>query len=166
MNKSKMIIIAIILFVVVLVFGVFYFWRIVLSKEPNPLLTKSQLHVGNAIFTVEMATTTVEQARGLSFRSNLANGTGMLFPFSPGIQNFWMKDMNFSIDIIWISGNKVVGFAQNAAPQPGVPLWGLTIYTSPDGVDNVLEVNAGVVAKDNIAIGDPVVFGQGVAGRQ
>ena len=86
----------------------------------------------------------------------------MLFVFSsPGIQNFWMKDMNFPIDIIWISGGKVAGFAQDAEPQPGVPLWRLTIYTSPNNVDQVLEVPAGTVAKDGITIGAPVVIGPG-----
>ena len=153
-----MITIAIIIFVILFVFGVFYFWRIVLSKAPNPSLPKGEIRIGNATFTTELATTAVEQARGLSFRPSLADESGMLFTFSPGVQNFWMKDMNFPIDIIWIAGNKVAGFAQDAEPQPGAPLWKLTIYTSPDGVDKVLEVNAGMVAKDNIKIGDPVVF--------
>ena len=162
MTQSKITMIAIVIFIILIVLGVFYFWRIVLSKTPNSLLAKSQMRIGSTTFTVEMAMTAIEQARGLSSRANLAAGTGMLFKFSPGVQNFWMKDMNFPIDIIWISGNKIVGFAQDAKPQPGVSLLGLTIYTSPDGVDRVLEVNAGIVAKDNIKIGDPVVFGQGL----
>ena len=73
-----------------------------------------------------------------------------------------MKDMNFPIDIIWIAGSKVAGFAENAAPQPGARLWELSIYTSPDGVDKVLEVNAGVVAKDNIKVGDTVTESGGM----
>ena len=157
MKWHKMIIIIV---CIVLIFsGVFFLWHAVISKTPNPALPAGEITIGKNVFTVEMATTTLEEARGLSFRTSLAEGTGMLFTFSPSIQNFWMKDMNFSIDIIWIANGKIVGFAQNAKPEPGVPLWELTIYTSPAGVDRVLEVNAGTVAKDNIQVGDPVTFG-------
>jgi hypothetical protein len=152
-------IIIIVLAIALVAVGIFCVWHIVLSRSANPPLTESEVRVGNATFAVEMATTTVEKTRGLSFRANLAQGSGMLFTFNPGVQNFWMKDMNFPIDIIWIADGKVAGFAENAEPQPGTPLWKLTIYTSPDGVDKVLEVNAGTVAKDGIKIGDMVKFG-------
>lgn len=145
--------------VVLILVGVFLLWHAVLSKMPNPPLPAGEIMIDKNVFTVEMATTTAEQMQGLSFRASLAQGSGMLFTFSPGVQNFWMKDMNFSIDMIWIANGKVAGFVENAAPQPGVPLWKLTIYTSPNGVDRVLEVNAGTVAKDNIQVGDPVTFG-------
>jgi uncharacterized membrane protein (UPF0127 family) len=141
--------------------GIFCLWRVVFSKMPNPALIKGQIRIGNAIFTVELATTTLEQARGLSFRENLADGSGMLFTFGPGVQNFWMKDMNFPIDIIWIAGGRVVGFVQDARPQPEAHLWELTVYASPNGVDKVLEVNAGVVAKNGINVGDTVTEGPG-----
>jgi len=150
------------------VFGIFilvggvYFWHLAFSKTPNPPLATNPIRIGSTTFMAELATTTVEQSRGLSFRADLAEGTGMLFTFRSGIQNFWMKDMNFPIDMIWIAGNKVAGFVENAEPQPGVPLWKLTVYTSPDGVDKVLEVNAGIVSKDGIAVGDSVTVGQGV----
>lgn len=157
--KKHLMIIAALIVVVLIICGVLFLWHVVLSKNPNPPLKTGQISIGKNIFTVELATTTIEQARGLSFRANLAEGTGMLFAFSPGVQRFWMKDMNFPIDMIWIAGDKVAGFAQNAAPQPGVAFWNLTIYTSPAGVDNVLEVNAGTVARDGITIGDPVAFG-------
>lgn len=151
---------AILVCLVLISLGGIYFWKIAFSKTPNPPLKTDRVRINNAVFTVELATTTLEQARGLSFRANLAEGSGMLFTFSPGVRNFWMKDMNFPIDIIWIADGKIAGFAQGAQPQPGARLWELTIYSSPDGVDKVLEVNAGIVAKDNIHIGDPVVFGQ------
>ncbi len=49
----------------------------------------------------------------------------MLFIFGTGAtQTFWMKDMNFALDMIWISGNTVAGFSQNVpAPGPGTQLW-------------------------------------------
>jgi uncharacterized membrane protein (UPF0127 family) len=147
--------------IVLILLGGFFLWHLVFSRAPNPPLKSGEVSIGKNGFVVEMATTTIEEARGLSFRTSLAEGTGMLFTFSPGIQNFWMKDMNFPIDIIWIGGDKVLGFAEDAKPEPGVSLLNLTIYTSPDGTDRVLEVNAGTVAKDNIKAGDPVTFGTG-----
>jgi uncharacterized membrane protein (UPF0127 family) len=151
--------ILIFLAIILIVVGVFLLWHAVLSKTPNPPLPAGEISIGKNVFAVEMATTTAEQTRGLSGRANLNEGTGMFFIFTPGVQHFWMPNMNFPIDMIWIAGDRIAGFAEDAQPEPGVPLWKLKIYTSPDGVDKVLEVNAGTVAKDNIKVGDPVTFG-------
>ena len=128
---------------------------------PAPVPGVDQLSIDGAMFNVEVATTSVEQSRGLSYRTSLGKNDGMLFLFgSSSVQTFWMKDMNFPLDMIWISGNTVAGFAANVpAPLPGVALWSLPLYTSPDNVDKVLEVNAGVVAKYNIKVGDAVNIG-------
>lgn len=146
---KKMILLGVTLILIAL--GVFLFSRIVLSR-PNPPLPQTTVRIGEVDFTVELATSTLAQARGLSGRVSLADGTGMLFVFDrPGIQNFWMKDMNFPIDIIWIGKGKVIGFVERAAqPAPHTPLWSLPVYTSPDGVDTVLEVPSGTVARDHI----------------
>ncbi len=127
-------------------------------SRPNPPLTSDKITIDGATFRVEVAATAAEKARGLSFRPSLAPDQGMLFLFDghPGIQSFWMKDMNFPIDIIWIRGGKVLGFVEKAAPQPGTPLWGLKIYNSPPGTDRALEVNAGTVARYHIKEGDVV----------
>lgn len=127
----------------------------------NPPLAEEQLSIDGATFNVEIASTTLEQTRGLSFRPSLGANDGMLFLFgSPGTQTFWMKDMNFPLDMIWINGNAVAGFAQDVpAPAPGTPLWNLPVYSSPSDVDKVLEVNAGTVAKYNMQIGDAVNIG-------
>jgi uncharacterized membrane protein (UPF0127 family) len=127
----------------------------------NPPLAEEQLNIDSATFTVEIASTSLEQTRGLSFRPSLGANEGMLFVFGTGsIQSFWMKDMNFPLDMIWISGNTVVGFTQNVpAPAPGTALWNLPVYVSPENTDKVLEVNAGTVAKYNIRVGDAVTIG-------
>lgn len=127
----------------------------------NPPLPEESFSVDDAQFTVEIASTMLEQSRGLSFRPSLGASDGMLFIFPTGsTQTFWMKDMNFALDMIWISGNTVAGFAQNApAPAPGTQLWELPIYTSPVNTDKVLEVDAGTVAKYHIKVGDTVTIG-------
>ncbi len=149
-----LLILGIILIIVAIVWGVWFFVR---TSQANPQLPEQQISIDGHTFTVEMATTMMQQTTGLSFRTSMAADHGMLFVFSASsVQNFWMKDMNFPLDMIWISGNKVVGFAQDAVPQPGDPLWQLKIYSSPDGTDKVLEVVAGTVANDNIKVGDVI----------
>ena len=127
----------------------------------NPPLANEPLSIDSATFTVEIASTALEQTRGLSFRPSLDTNSGMLFIFGGGsVQSFWMKDMNFPLDMVWISGNTVVGFAQNVpAPASGTQLWELPVYVSPGNTDKVLEVSAGTVAKYNISVGDAVTIG-------
>jgi len=131
------------------------------SRSCNPPLPRETVAIGGASFSAEITATMAEKACGLSGRAGLGVGDGMIFPFgSPSVRSFWMKDMEFPLDIVWIGGGKVLGFAQDApAPAPGTPLWSLKIYTSPDGTDTVLEVPAGTVAKDNIKVGDTVLIG-------
>lgn len=126
----------------------------------NPPLSEEQLSIDGTTFNVEIASTALEQSRGLSFRPSLGADDGMIFIFATGgVQTFWMKDMNFALDMIWISGNTVVGFAQDVpAPAPNTQLWQLPIYSSPTNTDKVLEVNAGTVAKYNIKVGDMVTI--------
>ena len=121
----------------------------------------NQLSIDGALFNVEIASTTLEQARGLSFRPSLGAQSGMLFLFgTSSMQSFWMKDMHFPLDMIWINGVTVAGFTQNVpAPASGTALWNLSVYHSPASVDKVLEVNAGTVAQYNIKIGDTVNIG-------
>lgn len=157
MKRKKMLFVSLGIVLLAVIAVVLYF---VALRRANPPLSPGTVKISNTTFTVELATTTLAQARGLSFRKSLGENDGMLFVFkSPGVQNFWMKDMNFPIDIIWIGGGHVLGFAENAAPQPGAALWQLKVYSSPDGTDKVLEVNAGTVAKDDIHIGDAVRIG-------
>jgi uncharacterized membrane protein (UPF0127 family) len=160
MMKSKKMITVLLAAIVVVVLVVGYLWYLAFGRGANPQLPQATLMIGSNTWTVEIASTTMQQALGLSGREGLGANDGMLFTFGqPGTQNFWMKDMNFSLDMIWIAGNKVAGFAQDAVPQPGVALWSLKIYASPYDVDKVLEVNAGTVAKDNIQVGDTVTIG-------
>ena len=80
----------------------------------------------------------------------------MLFVFSePHIQRFWMKDMNFPLDIIWIRDFKVIGLEENV-PQPANNDGKTARMNSPEPADMVLEVNAGEVAKYGISAGDMV----------
>lgn len=158
-RRKKMIlfIIGIVLIAIAIAAAAWWYFAI-FSRSCNPPLPRETITVGSTTFSVEMATTMAEQACGLSGREGLGSNQGMIFLFGSGnTQTFWMKDMKFALDMIWISDGRVVGFAQNAtAPAPGTQLWQLQLYSSPPDVDTVLEVDAGTVARDNIQIGDMV----------
>ncbi len=108
-------------------------------------------------FAVDLADTPSRRERGLSGRERLAADEGMLFRFdAPARQSFWMRGMKIPIDIVWIAGGEVAGVEEHAEPEPGVPLWRLKTYTSPEPVAEVLELVAGTVTRLGIARGDAV----------
>ena len=107
---------------------------------------------------VELALTPEAQTQGLSGRSGIHDNEGMFFVFSrPGKYPFWMKDMNFQIDIIWIGEDREIIYIQKDARPGSYP----EIYGPADSAKNtkyVLEVVAGFSEKNNLQIGDQVEF--------
>ncbi len=103
---------------------------------------------------VEIADDAAEMAQGLSDRKSLGENHGMLFVFDkPGTPAFWMKDMNFPLDIIWIQGDTIVDIAPNLPPLAGDFV---STYSPRVPANYVLEVNAGFAEKHGIKIGDEV----------
>ena len=104
---------------------------------------------------VDLALTPAEQEKGLSGKNLLVEDTGMLFVFANSDKYpFWMKDMNFPIDIIWISQDqKVVYIKKNALPE----LYPET-YAPTENAKYVLEITAGFADKYNLKTGDSVLF--------
>jgi len=119
-----------------------------------PLATGSLTMAGRVALTVELARTPIEKMRGLSGRPGLAPGHGMVFVYEkPEPISIWMKDMRFSLDIIWIRDGRIVHIVKQAPPlRPGGPE---QIYTATG--DLVLEVPAGFTDREKIGLGDPVV---------
>ena len=115
-----------------------------------------QIVINNKVFKIELAQDASQQARGLSGRLNLAENRGMLFVMANKSRpSFWMKDMFFPLDIIWISNDKVVDITNNA---PIVTDDYYITYAPKEPVDYVLEINAGLAEKYGIKIGDTVKF--------
>lgn len=110
--------------------------------------------VGDIAIRAEVAETPAARERGLSGRSGLGEGEGMLFRFTtPDIYVFWMKDMRFPIDIIWISGDRVADITENALPPAA---GALPQYYPKFPVDAVLEVRAGFARAYGITPGSSV----------
>ena len=116
--------------------------------------SKAELLVGEHRYHVEVVRDMAGQARGLSGRTGLDEDSGMLFVFKgAATRAFWMQGMLFPIDIMWIRDGRVVGFVRDAPmPTGGVP----PTFYSNEPADMVLELMAGSVQKDSIAIGDIV----------
>jgi len=140
----------IVLLLVIVVAG--FFWK----KKP----TGNIVTVAGKKVSVEIADTDAKREKGLSERKSLCADCGMLFVFDkPDIYSFWMPEMNFNIDIIWIADNKVADITFNAKKPSGADYTNpREYYFSKVPVDKVLEVNSGWVKKNNIMVGDAVVF--------
>lgn len=126
------------------------------------------VRVGDEEFTVELAVTREEQIQGLSDRPSLAPHTGMLFIYKQQSRHdFWMKNMHFPLDMIWISADCTVADASLNVPPPGPDqtLDQLPLYSSGAPVKYVLEINGGEAAANGIQPGVGVEFAGNLAGR-
>lgn len=156
-NKNIFSILLIIIFIFLCFFLINYpcTWRPCLPKEARPPSDIQSVKIAGKILKVELALTEKDQEQGLSGRDNLKEDEGMLFIFSYiNKYSFWMKDMKFPLDIIWISDDyHVVYIKENAMPESYPESF------SPD-MDSkyVLEVNAGFSKKNNLKVGDLVYF--------
>ena len=115
---------------------------------------------------MELAVTSDEQQQGLSDRPSLDPGAGMLFVYdSPKVVAFWMKNMHFPLDILWIGPDcTLVDFSRNVPPPaPGTESSDLERYRPGAEIQYVLEVNAGAAA--GMQVGNPVEFGGAIAGE-
>jgi len=122
----------------------------------NETRVETQIKIGSQAFVVELAVSDQQKIDGLSNRPSLPAGQGMLFVFKPSEEiSFWMREMKFPLDIVWVRDGQVVGVEQNLpVPAEGTQPGDLTTYPSPGAVDYVLEVTAGQASQ--IKSGDRV----------
>lgn len=120
---------------------------------------KKEIVINGQEIEVEIVKGALAQSRGLSGRTDLAENQGMLFIFKTAApRHFWMKEMKFPIDIIWIKGEQVIGFEENALPQPGAASRDLRIYSSAEPADKALEMKAGSIRRLGISPGNVIIF--------
>lgn len=109
--------------------------------------SRGTVNIDNRTFAVDIADEPNERERGLSSRKELRRNKGMLFVYeSPRYPGFWMKGMKFPLDIIYISGNRVVTIVRNA-PPPKTPTEHLTVYRPRTPADKVLEIGGGLAGE-------------------
>jgi uncharacterized membrane protein (UPF0127 family) len=140
-------------------------WLFSGNAEPTAKLnseTKSEnitkVKIAGKDIKVELALTDEAQEQGLSGRSELKEDEGMLFVFdTPDNYSFWMKDMNFAIDIVWINEDQKVIYIEKSADPESYPE---TFGPNPSlgKTKYVLEVSSGFSVKNNLKAGDKIEF--------
>lgn len=116
---------------------------------------RTQVIIRQTVVIVRVVSTPLQQANGLRGVTQLPTDQGMLFHFagSPTTLIFTMQGMSIPLDFVWIREGRVIGFDENAPPDP----WeSQRRYSSPEPADQVLEVAAGTVARSGWQVGDPV----------
>lgn len=104
---------------------------------------------------VQIAQTPAHIYRGLGGRDSLEPYDGMLFLMGLHKKHgFVMRDMRFSLDIVWLDDGEVVDFVQNVSPQPGVSEEDLVAYYPRLPANIVLELPSGWIAAHGLEIGD------------
>ena len=124
--------------------------------------------IGDASYTVDLAITPEEHQQGLSGREHMAVDEGMLFVFEEERPlSFWMKEMRFPLDIIWIDSQcQLVGVSANMPiPPPEAESSQIPRTQSPAPARYVLELNAGAWTEAGLSEGDTVVFGGAIEGQ-
>ncbi|MFA5131164.1 MAG: DUF192 domain-containing protein [Patescibacteria group bacterium] len=143
--------------VIVVAFALFIF--IVLfslnraQSSPNPII---DLKINGQTIKAEIVKSGPKMYLGLSKRPEMCAGCGMLFLFpDKEIRDFVMRDMEFPLDIIFISEGKIINIDENLMPESD-PVE--NYYVSAEPADAVLELNAGYCQKYNIKAGDSVIY--------
>jgi len=118
---------------------------------------KKEIVLGGQTITAEVSDSDCKRELGLSGRKLLKNNEGMLFVFEKeGEEIFWMKDMNFPIDIVWVGSDfNVVGIKRNASPETYPSFFGQGFLSK-----YVLELPAGFCDKNNIKVGNKIFISE------
>ena len=163
------------LFLIGILVGAACFLGYVVFKRtiPSPTLPQGKGAATNEILPVDetistlggniyvrMANTDAARELGLSYFTKLSVNQGMLFTFpNAGMYPFWMKDMNFPLDMVWLkhvapaplsAGNyyQVISITRNATPD-SYP----KTFQSDAPADAVLELNADAANHFGIIVG-------------
>lgn len=110
-----------------------------------------QVSIGEVLYSLEVADSEEERATGLGGRDSLCERCAMLFVFDQsGKHGFWMKEMRFPLDIVWLRDGTIVHIKQYVLPEDR------EVYRPSVEANQVLEFNAG--AADSLRVGESVRF--------
>lgn len=111
--------------------------------------------IGETSISLDMVDTESERRLGLGGRESMPKNHGMLFVFEENAEHgIWMKDMKFSIDIVWLNEySEVIYIERNISPSTFPKVFG---PQKPSRY--VIEFNAGFLERNNIKIGDKFVL--------
>jgi uncharacterized membrane protein (UPF0127 family) len=113
------------------------------------------LHAGTVDIPVTIADTVQSRARGLSGTPSLPSNVGMLFVYgSSDKYGFWMKDMHYPLDLVWIDEDfKIVDIAANVSPDTYPH-----VFYPAVSARYVLEMNGGFSTIHSLVVGQSVLL--------
>ncbi|MDC0115929.1 DUF192 domain-containing protein [Octadecabacter sp.] len=105
---------------------------------------------GTARFTVDVADTNAERAKGLMFVEQMAALEGMLFVYDrPQSVSFWMRNTLIPLDMVFVGPDGVIhNIHAMAQPHDETGIFG------GDQIQYVLEINGGMAARLGLEAGD------------
>lgn len=147
MHRKEIIFILLISFLVLT--SLYFIFKKDVNDEPD-----ASIKINDTILEVEIAKTRKEHYTGLSNRDEIKDDSGMLFIFdSKKERSFVMRDMMFSLDIIFIDEDTIVTVYKNT---PFSKESQNILYKSLVPIDKVLELKGGLFDYYNFKIGDKI----------
>jgi len=132
-----------------------------IAESQTPVISGPAVKIGDAVFPVELVIDSADRRQGLSDRPSLDQGTGMLFIFEEEQSlSFWMRNMQFPLDMIWIDAQcRLVDISRDVpVPPPDTDDSDLLRYRPKNAARFVLEINAGETSEAGINVDDDVEF--------
>ncbi|MEG4344909.1 DUF192 domain-containing protein [Microcoleus sp. A003_D6] len=118
------------------------------------LPVSARVRIADRAIELEVAKTPEQQAMGLMYRTSLADDRGMLFEFKPARWvNFWMKNCQISLDMIFLRDGVVEAIEVSAPPCTADPC---PTYGPNTTVDRVIELRGGRAAELGVKVGDRI----------
>ena len=125
-----------------------------LGFSPNSGLREGEMRIFETPIAVELALDSASQARGLMYRQEMPENSGMLFMFTEETPlSFWMKNTLIPLDIIYI--NEQGSIVHIATAQP-CKIQNCPSYPSVYPAKYVLELNAGRAEGLGLRAGDNI----------
>lgn len=110
--------------------------------------------IGKNHYALEVSDTEEKRIKGLSGRDDLEQGTGMIFVYpQAGNECIWMKDMHFSLDILWLNEAKKVTKIERSVSPGTYPR-----SFCAGGTQYVIELQAGEAVKAGVKVGQQIDF--------
>ncbi len=143
--------------IIVIIFACLFVVGLIGKTIAVRLYSVATVRMGGQEFSARVASSGAQREKGLSGTDSLGKNEAMVFKFDSARQYvFWMKDMNYALDIIWVQNGKIIDIAPRVPPGIGLQDVDLPKYAPRLPASRVVEVVAGTADRLGIKIGDAV----------
>lgn len=127
-----------------------------IPRNANQVITKGDARVLDGCMEIgDTFTSNASQTLGLSGRESLPHNQAALFAYGePDEYCMWMKEMKFSLDVLWLNAEKQIIHKRENLPPGSYP----QAFCGPKETHYILEVNAGMVAAADLRVGQRLNF--------